>query len=98
LQAIRAVGSVCIFLALALLMLPVSTCLLPPCGVPEVIRHGIVALLVSFAVSVFVAVQHRFANSLVYVVDWFVHPEDREAGAWSVLTSGVKLPKESLPA
>jgi hypothetical protein len=93
LQVIRAVGGVCIFLILALFTPPVSTCLLPPCSMPEVVIH-VVPLLVSFAVSAFVTVKDKFVHRLVFAVDYFLHPEDRQPGRWSVLTSGVKLDRE----
>jgi hypothetical protein len=93
LQVVRAVGGVCIFLILALFTPPVSTCLLPPCSMPEVVIH-VVPLLVSFAVSAFITVKDKFVHRLVFAVDWFVHPEDRQPWRWNILTSAVKLDRE----
>jgi hypothetical protein len=86
-QFIRAIGSVVIFVVLALFTPPLSTCLLPPCRVPSVVCM-VVPLLVSFAVSAFVAVQKQFVRRLVYFWDYLLYPDDREQAGWSVLTTG----------
>ncbi|WIA35824.1 hypothetical protein OEZ86_004211 [Tetradesmus obliquus] len=92
-QVIRSCGGVGIFMVLALFTPPVSTCLLPPCGLPPVVV-AVVPLLVSFAVSAFVTVKDKFVHRLVFAFDWWMHPEDREPGRWSVLTTGVKMNRE----
>jgi hypothetical protein len=66
-QIIRTAGAVGIFLVLALLTPPMSTCLLPPCRVPSVVSTA-VPLLVSFVVSAFVAVQGKVLEAAAGVV------------------------------
>jgi hypothetical protein len=89
-QIIRTAGAVGIFLVLALLTPPMSTCLLPPCRVPSVVSTA-VPLLVSFVVSAFVAVQHKVLEVTAGVVhEAFVvlkhittpGPASAEAGFW----------------
>lgn len=71
-QYIHAIGATAVFLVLALFTPPVSTCLLPPCKVPAVVQ-SCVPLLVSFAVSAFLVVKHKFVFKTVQHVDswWF---------------------------
>jgi hypothetical protein len=88
-QFIRTFGSVGIFLVLALFTPPLSTCLLPPCEVPSVV--SVVPLLVSFAVSAFVAVQQQFVHRFVLFWDYLLHPDDREPARWSMLIIGASV-------
>lgn len=83
-QCIRAFGGTAVLLVLAVFTPPVSTCLLPPCKVPAVVQ-SCVPLLVSFAVSAFVVVQHKFVHRLVFAVDYLVHPADRDPARWRIL-------------
>jgi hypothetical protein len=70
-QFVRTSGAVVIFLVLALFTPPTSTCILPPCAVPPTVCH-VVPLLVSFAVSAFIAVQRKVISRGVRVFDWLV--------------------------
>jgi hypothetical protein len=70
-QFVRTAGAVVIFLVLAVFTPPISTCVLPPCAVPPSVCH-VVPLLVSFAVSAFIAVQRKVISRLVKVFDWLV--------------------------
>lgn len=102
-QVVRTVAAVVIFLTLAVFTPPVSTCLLQPCRVPPVVSHAL-PLLVSFAVSAFMAVQKKVINRFVYGADWLLHPKDREPGRCTCFTGGVdkadqpQQPELELPA
>jgi hypothetical protein len=87
-QVVRTVGAVVIFLTLAVLTPPVSTCLLEPCRVPPVVSHALPHLLL-FAFSAFMAVQKKVICRFVYGVDWLLHPKDHEPGSCTCCTGCV---------